>query len=206
VAVQLYATRPPLDRLGLAFLNGSSPPVTIISVSLDYTGGDRGLAIERYDQTWRTVNETTKFKLPPRTWYTLTIRWEAPTLTAFVYNSSGALRAQLGASIGDFTARYIALIVDGKGEGYFDNFVISSQDLQYVQVSGLEQGWRVELYSGDTLIGSAVADASGVAQVTVVTDLIVVNARIVVKDSTGNVVIKKAFTEIVGGDEYTYGS
>jgi len=84
--------------------------------------------------------------------------------------------------------------------------VISSQDLQYVQVSGLEQGWRVELYSGSTLISSAVADASGVAQVTVVTDLIVVNARIVVKDSTGNVVIERAFTEIVGGDEYTYGS
>lgn len=204
VAVQLKAIHPPLNRLGLALLNSSSSPFTLISANLDYKGGDKGFAIERYDNNWQTVRS---YRLNPsaNTWYTLIIRWEAPTLTATVYDSSGVLLARLNASVSGFTPKYVALIVDSKGTSYFDNLVISREDPRYVQVTGLEQGWTAELYLRDTLISSARADASGVARIPVVTDLIVPNARIVVKDSLGNIVIERNLSEVVGGDEYTYG-
>ncbi|MEM0236287.1 MAG: hypothetical protein QW628_13295, partial [Thermofilum sp.] len=204
LAVQVLADTYQPDRLGLA-LAKITTPVNIYSANLDYRGRDSGFRIDYYDgRRWRT-RVVSRFTPTRSGWYTIVIEWSSPTLVTCVYDSTGTLIAQLSTSISGFTPERASLIVD-RDAGYFDNFIISSVDPRHIQVTGLEQGWRVELYSGGTLIGSAVAGASGVAQVTVVTDLIVVNARIVVKDSTGSVVIERAFTEIVGGDEYTYGS
>ncbi|MEM0024572.1 MAG: hypothetical protein QXJ38_04970 [Thermofilaceae archaeon] len=204
LAVQVLADTYQPDRLGLAIAKITSP-VNIYSANLDYRGRDSGFRIDYYDgRRWRT-RVVSRFTPTGSGWYTIVIEWSSSTLVACVYDSTGTLIAQLSTSISGFTPERASLIVD-RDAGYFDNFIISSVDPRHIQVTGLEQGWRVELYSGGTLIGSAVADASGVARVTVVTDLIVVNAGIVVKDSTGSVVIERAFTEIVGGDEYTYGS
>ncbi|MEM4640318.1 MAG: hypothetical protein QXT93_10620 [Thermofilum sp.] len=204
LAVQVLADTYQPDRLGLA-LAKITTPVNIYSANLDYRGRDSGFRIDYYDgRRWRT-RVVSRFTPTRSGWYTIIIEWSSSTLVACVYDSTGTLIAQLSTSISGFTPERASLIVD-RDAGYFDNFIISSVDPRYLQVTGLEQGWRIELYSGGTLIGSAVADANGVAQVTVVTDLIVVNARIVVKDSTGSVVIERTFTEIVGGDEYTYGS
>jgi len=205
LAVQVLADTYQPDRLGLALAKVTTP-VTIYSANLDYGSEDGGFKINYYDnkQGWKTRAKRS-FTPSGSEWYTIVIKRSSSKLEAYVYNSSGDLLAQLNTGLGVFTPEHAVLMIDGS-TSYFDNFIISSVDPRYVQVTGLEPGWRVELYSGGTLIGSAVADASGVARVTVVTDLIVVNAGIVVKDSTGSVVIEKTFTEIVGGDEYTYGS
>ncbi|MEM1517449.1 MAG: hypothetical protein QXW88_08005, partial [Thermofilum sp.] len=73
-----------------------------------------------------------------------------------------------------------------------------------VKVDGLQQGWRVELYSGDRLVASGTAEGSR-ATLDVVTDLVVLNAKIVVKDSAGREVISRNLDTVVGGDEYSYG-
>jgi len=88
----------------------------------------------------------------------------------------------------------------------FDNFIASTSDPRIVTVTGLQQGWRVELYDqAGNLIARATADVSGRATLGVLASPIITNGKIVIKDASGNTIIQKTFTQIVGGDTYTYG-
>jgi flagellin-like protein len=88
----------------------------------------------------------------------------------------------------------------------FDNFVVSTSDPRIVTVTGLEQGWRVELYdSSGSLVASATADSSGKALLSVLAKPIITNGKIMLRDSSGNMIIERTFSQIVGGDTYTYG-
>ena len=88
----------------------------------------------------------------------------------------------------------------------FDNFIASTSDPRIVTVTGLKQGWIVELYDeAGNLIARATADTSGKATLGVLASPITVNGKIVINDASGNTIIQKTFTQIVGGDTYTYG-
>jgi len=88
----------------------------------------------------------------------------------------------------------------------FDNFIASTSDPRIVTVTGLQQGWIVELYDqAGNLIARATADASGKATLSVLASPITTNGKIVIKEASGNTIIQKTFTQIVGGDTYTYG-
>jgi|GEM_PF-2073231 len=142
-------------------------------------------------------------------WYTLYVSWirsgTTNTLSAVLYDSSGNQVASVAANDAQVAVNYFGLDVDG-GTGLFDNFVLAASDPRYVVVSGLQQGWSVELRdAGGVLVANAIADSSGVAKLFVVAKPIVLNARIAVKDSLGNVVVEKGFNMVVGGDEYAYG-
>ena len=88
----------------------------------------------------------------------------------------------------------------------FDNFIASTSDPRIVTVTGLKQGWIVELYDeAGNLIARATADTSGKATLGVLASPITANGKIVINDASGNTIIQKTFTQIVGGDTYTYG-
>jgi hypothetical protein len=88
----------------------------------------------------------------------------------------------------------------------FDNFIASTSDPRIVTVTGLQQGWIVELYDqAGNLIARATADTSGKATLGVLASPITTNGKIVIKDASGNAIIQKTFTQIVGGDTYAYG-
>lgn len=56
------------ERFGLALLNSISSPVTIFSANLDYTGKNKGFAIERfYNEGWETIQQS-KFTPVKGTW------------------------------------------------------------------------------------------------------------------------------------------
>jgi hypothetical protein len=89
----------------------------------------------------------------------------------------------------------------------FDNFIASTSDPRIVTVTGLQQGWIAELYDqAGNLIARATADASGKATLGVLASPITANGKIVIKDASGNIIIQKTFSQIVGGDTYTYGA
>lgn len=102
---------------------------------------------------------------------------------------------------------YIGLVVGEKKAGLFDNFVLAAAgDPRYVTVSGLPQGWSVELKDANgALIASALADSSGTARLSVVAKPVIANAKITVKNERGDIVVERVFSEVVGGDEYYYG-
>jgi len=143
-------------------------------------------------------------------WYTLYVSWirsgTTNTVSAVLYDFSGNLLVSVTANDAQVAVNYFGLDVDG-GAGLFDNFVLAVSDPRYVSVSGLQQGWLVELRDrSGALVASAVADGSGVARLFVAARPIVANAKVAVKDALGSVVIERSFSEVVGGDEYVYGS
>jgi flagellin-like protein len=88
----------------------------------------------------------------------------------------------------------------------FDDFVASASDPRVVTVTGLEQGWIVELYdSSGGIISSATAYSSGKAALSVLKKPVIAGGKIVIKNAPGKVIIEKTFSVIVGGDTYTYG-
>ncbi|MEM1631935.1 MAG: hypothetical protein QXX83_07365 [Thermofilum sp.] len=202
--VQILRGSPPPTRYGLALMSAtpSSSSYTLYAVCVDYKGGDKGFRIDYYDgSSWKTVNSTS-FN-PAKEWYTLLVKWGPAGIEAYIYASDGSLKASLKHSPSGFNPNHVALIVDD-GEAYFDNFVLATGGAGSVKVDGLQQGWRVELYSGDRLVASGTAEGSR-ATLNVVTDLVVLNAKIVVKDSAGREVISRNLDTVVGGDEYFYG-
>jgi len=196
-----------LEKLGLALLADTG---SFYTVDLDYTGKDRTFEILYYDGEWRAVSGAA-YKPSVGTWYAIYLEWSRcdsdNVFSAVLYDASGNQLASIAASHSAPTLAYVGLVVDGKGKGLFDNFVLAAGDPRYVTVSGLQQGWLVELRSasGD-LIASAVAGNDGVAHLSVIARPVIADARIAIRDARGNTVIEKTFSEVFGGDEYAYGS
>lgn len=204
VGVLLMKGSPPSDRFGIALLNASpsSSSLAFYAVFIDQKGGDKGFRVDYYDgRSWKIVNSTS-FN-PAKDWYTLLAKWGSGGLEAHVYSSDGSLKASLKYSPSSFAPKFVALVVDG-GSTYFDNFVLTAGGTVNISVDGLQHGWLVELYSGSSLVGRSTAVGSR-ATLSVVKYLVVQNARMVVKDSDGRVVIAKELGTAVGGDEYVYG-
>lgn len=180
-------------------------PTVMYAVIVDYraAGGDRGFEVHRFASgAWSRVANT-RFTPSLGTWYTLIVELSR-NLTAYLYSDSAA-PLRLSVKIDGFAPEHAGLIIDD-GTGFFDNFLISTVSPEHIVVSGLQQGWIVELYHGDTLIGNATADASGKVRIRVISNLIVINGRIVVKDAQKNKILERTFTEVVSGDEYEYGA
>jgi len=95
-------------------------------------------------------------------------------------------------------------------EGYtnvsVDWFVLSlNATPEYINVTGLGVGWSVELYDGGQLVASAVAGDDGVASLFVAFHPIVVEPRVVIKDSNGNLVADIRLNKVmVGGDVWVF--
>jgi hypothetical protein len=71
-----------------------------------------------------------------------------------------------------------------------------------VRVEGLQPGWRVVLKSNSTVIDSRVAGLGGVVELNVWGVWIIKDGVIEVYDSSNNLLIRKSFSEILGGDVY----
>jgi len=95
-------------------------------------------------------------------------------------------------------------------EGYtnvsVDWFVLSlNATPEYINITGLGVGWSVELYDGDRLVASAVAGYDGVARLFVAFHPIVVEPRVVIRDSKGGLVADIRLGEVmVGGDVWMF--
>ena len=186
---------------------GTSSTSPLYEVSVHPRGNQIRMYIRRWTGEWRTLTSRTVSYAPG--WYTLYVSWSRSgtrnTIGAILYDSSGNQVASVSRRDSQVAVNYFGLDIDD-GTGLFDNFVLATSDPRNVTVSGLQQGWSVELRdAGGALVASAMADSSGVARLFVVAKPIVLNARIAVKDSLGNVVVEKGFNMVVGGDEYAYG-
>jgi len=198
-----------LERLGFALLVDTS---RLYTIDLDFTGKEKAFEIQYYDgSSWQVV-ASAAYKPALNVWYAIYLEWSwsgsSNVFSAVLYDASGNQLASIPAT--SYTGprpAYIGLVTDGKNKvGLFDNFVVATGDPRYVVVSGLQQGWTVELRDASgNLVASATADSSGTARLFVAARPIVANAKVTVKDAQGVVVIERTFSQVVGGDEYAYG-
>ncbi|MEM3782199.1 MAG: hypothetical protein QXX32_01500 [Thermofilum sp.] len=128
------------------------------------------------------------------------------SISATLYDQGGNALGSTSSTNSLFSVNYFGLIVD-QGTGYFDNLVVASTcDPRYVQVNGLSSGWTAELRdSSGNLVSSAVAGNSGTATLSVLKLPVILNGSIIIKDQYGSVIIQKTFSQVVGGDTYSYG-
>jgi hypothetical protein len=198
-----------LERLGPALLVDTS---RLYTIDLDFTGKDKAFEIQYYDGNKWQVVANAAYNPALNVWYAIYLEWSwsgsSNVFSAVLYDASGNQLASIPAtSYAGPRPAYIGLVTDGRGRrGLFDNFVVATGDPRYVVVSGLQQGWTVELRDASgNLVASAAADSSGTARLSVAAKPIVANATITVKDAQGAVVIERTFSQVVGGDEYAYG-
>lgn len=196
---------------GIVLLQGTSSTSWLYEVSVRPRRvgvNDRiTVYIRRWVGGWTTLTSQTVSYASG--WYTLYVSWSRSgttnTISATLYDSSGNPVTTVSTSDSQVSVNYFGLDVDG-GTSLFDNFVVATGDPRYVVVSGLQQGWTAELRDASgNLVASATADSSGTARLFVAAKPIVANAKITVKDAQGVVVIERTFSQVVGGDEYTYG-
>jgi hypothetical protein len=196
---------------GIVLLQGTSSTSWLYEVSVRPRRvgvNDRiTVYIRRWVGGWTTP--TSKTVSYASGWYTLYVSWSRSgttnTISATLYDSNGNPVTTVSASDSQVSVNYFGLDVDG-GTSLFDNFVLATGDPRYVVVSGLQQGWTVELRDASgALVASATADSSGTARLFVAARPIVANAKVTVKDAQGVVVIERTFSQVVGGDEYAYG-
>jgi hypothetical protein len=208
-AIVQVKTAAGLERLGLALLVDTS---RLYTIDLDFTGKDQAFEIQYYDGNKWQVVANAAYKPALNVWYAIYLEWSwsgsSNVFSAVLYDASGNQLASIPAT--SYTGprpAYIGLVTDGKNKaGLFDNFVVATGDPRYVVVSGLQQGWTVELRDASgALVASATADSSGTARLFVAARPIVANAKVTVRDAQGAVVIERTFSQVVGGDEYAYG-
>ncbi|AKG38589.1 hypothetical protein MA03_03830 [Infirmifilum uzonense] len=120
------------------------------------------------------------------------------SFSATLYDQSGVGLATLQVSDSSLSPNYFGLLVDG-GTAFFDDLVLATGDPRYVNVTGLDPGWSVEIWRGSTLVASGVADATGVARLDVKLYPIVQPATLVVKDGSGAIVLSRTYDVVVGG-------
>ncbi|MDW8033792.1 MAG: hypothetical protein RMI79_02395, partial [Nitrososphaerota archaeon] len=88
------------------------------------------------------------------------------------------------------------------------DFIIISTDANpsFVVVEGLGRNWRVRIEDdrGNPFTSWATADNRGIAQINIVTKPILRNVYMHIQDSRGRTVIRKGFSEIIGGDIYNF--
>jgi hypothetical protein len=196
---------------GIVLLQGTSSTSQLYEVSVRPRRVGANDRITTYIRRWvgRWTTLTSRTVSYASGWYTLYVSWSRSgttnTISATLYDSSGNPVTTVSTSDSQVSVNYFGLDVDG-GTSLFDNFVLATGDPRYVVVSGLQQGWTVELRDASgALVASATADSSGTARLSVAARPTVANAKITVKDAQGAVVIERTFSQVVGGDEYAYG-
>jgi hypothetical protein len=87
---------------------------------------------------------------------------------------------------------------------YFDSILVTVGERPWiVRVESLQPGWRVVLKdSSDNIIDSGIAGLGGVVELNVWGIWIIKNGVIELYDSSGNLLIRNSFSEILGGDVY----
>jgi hypothetical protein len=87
---------------------------------------------------------------------------------------------------------------------YFDSLLVTVGKRPWiVRVESLQPGWRVVLKdSSDNIIDSGIAGLGGVVELNVSGRWIIKDGVIEIYDSSGNLLIRKSFPEILGGDVY----
>jgi len=193
---------------GFVLLEDTSKPFKLYEVALHPEGGNVLLYIQRFVGNWQTGSSATA----PYSgniymiFLSLSGSGRQNMISAILYDQGGSILCNTSDTYSSVSPNYFGLVVDG-GAGYFDNLVIASTaDPRYVWITGLTSDWTAELRdSSGNLVSYAVADSSGTATLSVVKLPVILNGSIVIKDQYGNVVIRKTFSDIVGGDTYTYG-
>jgi hypothetical protein len=198
------------------------------SLTKYYTGGfnnrDDALFVRvRIDGTTRTY--TTPFTVAYNTWYdgVLVLSYSLPNvpgvLTAYTCSSELNQTACPDLSISrilDAGERLIPFHVGisifelgGKKDKqkmavYFDQVIVTVNARPWiVRVEGLQPGWTVTLKdSSGNIIDSATAGPGGSVELNVWGAWIIRNGVIELYDSSNNLLIRKSFPEILGGDVY----
>jgi hypothetical protein len=193
---------------GFILLEDTSKPFKLYEVALRPEDGNVVLYIRRFVGNWQTGSSATATYSGNIYTIFLSLRRSGPRnmISAILYDQGGSILCTTSDTDSSVSPNYFGLVVDG-GAGYFDNLVIASTaDPRYVWITGLTSDWTAELRdSSGNLVSYAAADSSGTATLSVVKLPVILNGSIVIKDQYGNVVIQKTFSDIVGGDTYTYG-
>uniref|UniRef100_A0A7J3Z7Q1 Uncharacterized protein n=1 Tax=Ignisphaera aggregans TaxID=334771 RepID=A0A7J3Z7Q1_9CREN len=167
--------------------------------------------VEREDG-WRRLAQRPIPGYSTTNWYTIVARYEVTATTVNfyvqVYNINGIQVASLSASsrhINRFTPAYIGIDVDDV-TAHFEDFITSTADPRYITVSGLAEGYRVEVLDESENLVGFVSNGESVS-VSVVTDVVVgtgVDGIIRVYDAQGSLVAEYVASDcILGGDVYT---
>jgi hypothetical protein len=198
------------------------------SLTKYYTGGfnnkdDKLFVRVRIDGTTRTY--TTSFEVAYNTWYdgVLVLSYSLPNvpgvLTAYTCYSelnqtacpdlSTSRILDAGERLIPFHVGISIFEVGGKRDKekmvvYFDQVIVTANAKPWiVRVEGLQPGWDVTLKdSSGNIIDSATAGPGGSVELNVWGFWIIRNGVIEVYDSSGNLLIRKSFPEILGGDVY----
>jgi len=199
------------DRVyrGLALLRDSSSTTWFYVIATYPWGSFIDLRLRRYTGTWTTLRSSRANYVT--SWYTIYLSFSrtgtSNVFSAMLYDENGNLISSLtytDTSANAFQPRYLALFVDGSDFSFFDELIMASGDPRIVRVTGLSANWIVELWRGTAQISSAVADDTGTAILDVLQYPIVGEARLVIKDELGNLIVSKDFDKVLGGDTYKF--
>jgi hypothetical protein len=146
-------------------------------------------------------------------WYngTLALSYLLPNIPGYIafYASPTTYTFKSLSSTEWLTPLYVGLIliklVGTQHTGaYFDNMLVTVGERPWiVRVEGLQPGWRVVLKdSSDRIIDSGVAGLGYVVELNVWGVWIIKDGVIEIYDSSGNLLLRKSFPEILGGDVY----
>ena len=186
--------------------------------ALGYRGFEPGfldlIGLWRYQNSWSTL-AWEWLRLDNNAWFIFLGKRDVGSggLSLTVYNSQGGSLGGLSAQDTNILARYLGVGVRDVDlflplnslTADFDDFVACYANPSFVNVTGLGQGWRVELYDGNTLIDQEYADSQGFVSLNVLTRPIIKNGRIDIYDGNSNHIFRKNFSEdIVGGDVYMF--
>jgi hypothetical protein len=135
-----------------------------------------------------------------------------PGYIAFYASPNTSLTTYTFKSLGShewLTPLYVGLIlikqtVIQHTGAYFDNILVTVGERPWiVRVESLQPGWRVVLKdSSGRIIDSGVAGLGGVVELNVWGIWIIKDGVIELYDSSNNLLIRKSFSEILGGDVY----
>ncbi|MEM2612355.1 MAG: hypothetical protein QXJ45_07015, partial [Thermoproteota archaeon] len=191
--------------------------------TLGYRGSELGffdppdlVGLWRYQGSWYTLN-TVEFHLNDNTWFIFLGKRDVGSggLSLTVYNSQGNSLATLSAQDGNILARVLGVGVRDfevlSNNLYltadFDDFVAcANANPSFVNITGLRENWRVELYDGNDFIDSGYANSDGFVSLNVLTRPIITQGRVDIYDGN-TLILRKNFNEdIVGGDVYMFAS
>ncbi|MEM2087479.1 MAG: hypothetical protein QXF52_02240 [Thermoproteota archaeon] len=184
------------------------------------SSNNRRLAIWRYTGTWPSqpnARTSDLSSLSDGTWLIFlgSINFDTRRISITAYDSYGNDLTGASRSYNDpniLNARRPGLQIRDEASGggsvsaIFDFLIISvDADPGIVKVEGLDRNWRarIEDANGNGLTSWYTAD-KGVAEIIVRSNPIVRNAYLHIRNGAGATVIKKGFSEIIGGDVYIF--
>jgi hypothetical protein len=159
-----------------------------------------------------TANSSRAYEVNWNTWYngTLALAYMLPNVpSTLAFHADGVYTDRSLAPHEWLTPNFAGLSIykltrEEHMRAYFDSILVTVGERPWiVRVEGLQPGWRVVLKdSSDRIIDERTAGYGGVVELNVWGIWIIKDGVIELYDSSGNLLIRKKFDEILGGDVY----